>query len=1300
MLTSMHSSWRRLILGAGTLVAGAVLAALHFGAAYSDAATPAGPTVPVASAPPAPARQTEAQALAKSSGCESCHRYDIATDAATPDHRSMHANPGVVLGCTDCHGGNAQVQRPDAVQRHDKPYLAAMEQAHVLPRFPRRWSYPASRNPPGTYTQLNKESPQFIRFMNPGDLRVAREACGACHLPIIQANERSLMSTSAMLWGGAAYNNGILPYKRYILGESYTATGEPATIKNPVPTTAQMRAMGILDSLAPLPAWETVPPGDVFRVFERGGKVINSIFPEIGLPNVTGLVQRLDEPGRPDIRQSNRGPGTGSRIAVPLINITKTRLNDPHLWFLGTNEQPGDYRSSGCTACHTPYANDRDPKHSGPYAKNGHEGMSATTDPTIPKNRSGHPISHQFTRAIASSQCMVCHMHQPNIFVNSFYGTTMWDYESDAPFMWPKQQKYPTPEESRRILDRNPEEAATRGLWGDPEFSKKVSELNPQLKDGQFADYHGHGWNFRQIFKRDRKGTLVDKHNQPVSDDDPNKFKKAVHLSSVHMDVGMQCVDCHFAQDSHGNGHIYGEVAAAIEIDCKDCHGSASKYPSLFTSGPAAKPGGMDMKLLRTQDGRRRFEWREGRLYQRSAVDPTLEWEMSLVKDTVTSTHPKYNEKAARAKLMLAGRAGQDGTWGTAGAGQSYAHDDEKVACYTCHLSWTTSCAGCHLPIQANAKTERKHYEGGETRNYASYNPQVAREDMFQLGKAGTVKGSKVTPVRSSSALVLSSTNANRERIYIQQPPVAASGFSSQAFAPHYPHTERKTETKTCSDCHVNQANDNNAIMAQLLLQGTNFVNFVGFNAWLGEAGHVEAVQVTEWEEPQAVIGSYLHRYAYPDWYRNHRAAQARLQVSHDHATRGAAQCVQLRGEYLFVAEGAGGMRVYDVASIANKGISQPIISAPFSPLGHNTHVSSGNATCVALPTNQPIAPARNTGELMRVTNQEQPFHPIYHYAFISDSREGLIVVNVDTLADGEPRNNFLKRAVTWNGDGSTKGVLDGARHITVGGHYLYVTTPVGLVVVDVNDPLKPQWVATVPLRDPRASALQFRYLWVTTALGLELIDVTSPRAPQALPAATVPLRDARKVYLARTYAYVAAGAEGLVVVDIERPTQPRIDSRLQQGPSAWASLSDSQDVVVGSTNASLFAYVADGVNGLKVVQLTAPDTQPKFYGFSPVPKPQVIAWRATRSPALALSKGLDRDRAVDETGGQIAVFGRIGSRPFTAAEMGKLYLRQDGTVWTVSDTPGTSYSHVGSTPPPAASRTAPVAADAATVRR
>src|SRR5262249_39313804 len=154
-----------------------------------------------------------------------------------------------------------------------------------------------------------------------------------------------------------------------------------------------------------------------------------------------------------------------------------------------------------------------------------------------------------------------------------------------------------------------------------------------------------------------------------------------------------------------------------------------------------------------------------------------------LVKDTVNPSHPKYNPKAARAKLMSSDMSMQ---WGLGVDPGKLAHGDDRMSCYSCHLSWTTSCAGCHLPIQANAKTERHHYEGGETRNFATYNPQVARDEMFQLGRQGSVKGGKIVPVRSSSALVLSSTNINRERIYIQQPPISSSGFSSQAFAPHY----------------------------------------------------------------------------------------------------------------------------------------------------------------------------------------------------------------------------------------------------------------------------------------------------------------------------------------------------------------------------------------------------------------------------------------------------------------------------------------------------------------------------------
>jgi hypothetical protein len=104
-------------------------------------------------------------------------------------------------------------------------------------------------------------------------------------------------------------------------------------------------------------------------------------------------------------------------------------------------------------------------------------------------------------------------------------------------------------------------------------------------------------------------------------------------------------------------------------------------------------------------------------------------------------------------------------------------------------------------------------------------------------------------------------------------------------------------------------------------------------------------------------------------------------------------------------------------------------------------------------------------------------------------------------------------------------------------------------------------------------------------------------------------------------------------------------------------------------TNASVFAYVADGRNGLRVVQLVSANATAGAFGFSPRPSPSLIATYPTTAPALSISKGLDRDRAVDESGNQIAVFGRRGARPFTLDEMHRLYLR-DGKVWTVTDAP------------------------------
>src|SRR5438093_20244 len=563
---------------------------------------------------------TQQEALQRSAGCLDCHRgiEDI--------HNGL-----INLGCIDCHGGDASVRFQANSAKGSAVYDGAKKKAHVQPRFPEEWK--SSANPKRSYALVNRESPEFMRFVNPGDLRVAPMSCGTvdCHPGEVHKVNKSMMTTGSMLWGAALYNNGSFPLKNYRFGESYGPDGTPQRLQTvPLPNTEEIRNEGILSYLDPLPRWEITQMGNILRTFERGGRKAV----EVGLP----IPQ--EPPGRPTQNLlSPRGLGTLLRTDPVYLGLQKTRLLDPILSFMGTNDHPGDYRSSGCTACHVVYANDRDPFHSGPYAKFGHKGLSSSADPTIPKDEPGHPIKHQFTRAIPSSQCVVCHMHPGTLVLNTYYGTTWWDLETDGEHLYPKQSRKLSAEEVRQIQERNPEGAALRGWWGEPKFLETVSDLNPRLKHTQFADFAGHGWIFRNVFKKDRKGNLLDSSDKAVSEVTPEKLSKAVrettgnpkeregipvHLKDIHLEKGMHCVDCHFRQDNHGNGKLYGETRNAVEIDCADCHGTVQKRanPTSQTALTSAAAGGNRMlDYMRIPSGKDRFFIKDGILYQRSAVE-------------------------------------------------------------------------------------------------------------------------------------------------------------------------------------------------------------------------------------------------------------------------------------------------------------------------------------------------------------------------------------------------------------------------------------------------------------------------------------------------------------------------------------------------------------------------------------------------------------------------------------------------------------------------------------------------------
>jgi hypothetical protein len=1173
----------------------------------------------------------------------------------------------VGLSCTACHGGN--------------PATKLKEEAHVKPKFPDEWRRAGNysgANPERSNTLLNRESWEFVRFVNPGDLRVAAKTCGSgsCHEIESKNVARSMMTHGAMLWGAALYNNGSFHLKDPRFGESYSESGAPQTLLATEVTDEERRSKGLLSLLDPIPRWEISQPGNVLRVFERGGRRRL----EVGLPD------KEEDPGKPDKGLSARGFGTANRTDPVFLGLQKTRLLDPTLNHLGTNDHPGDYRSSGCSACHVIYANDREPKHSAFYQTAGNLGRSQTADTSIPKNESGHPIKHQFTSQIPSSQCMVCHMHPGTNMVASYMGLTWWDNESDGAKLYPAKQRDPSQDEEREKLNRNPEGSSLRGLWSDFDFLKDTGtpEFNALLHNTQFADSHGHGWLFRKVFKRDRKGNLLDADDNIVSPDDPAKFSKAVHLADIHLERGMHCVDCHFRQDSHGDGNLYNEPRAAIEIACEDCHGTIKQKATLFTSGPAAALAtgtaadrrksqnqplmGQDLTRIRvrdaeggriplfqrvTRDRKRKDEkgvdvdLKAGDVMQNSMVVPGRWWRVPQTLDTVTPGARDFNEKSRYAKTIRK----DNKTWGDVPANTTeLAHRDDDMTCVSCHSSWMTSCFGCHLSMQANRKMPNRHNEGGNTRNYTQYNFQVLRDDVFMLGRDGTVTGNRVAPVRSSSAILVSSQNQNREWIYSQQQTTSAEGFAGQAFNTHVPHTVRAKETKGCSDCHVSEKNDNNAWLAQLLLQGTNFVNFMGRYVYVAADDALEVVVATEQSEPQAVIGSTLQKLAYPMNYDRFVRGGRELKTFYEHVGNPKVLQVQLRGEYAYVAAGEGGLRVYDVAQIDQKGFSERIVTAPVSRFGQKFWVKTKYAVAVAAPTTLAVDPARTR----RAENEEQPIHPLYAYLYVADKYEGLILVNAATLLDGDPLNNYLKRArEAFNPDGA----LTGANNITIAGTYAYITTENALVVVDLNEPLDPRVIRKIPFNRPRAIAVQFRYAFVVDRDGLKVVDVTEPEEARLVESAVVPLGDAHDVYVARTYAYVANGKEGVAIVDVENPEKPRLDQTFNAG----GQLNDVHQVKIAMTNASLFAYVADGKNGLRILQLTSPETMPEYAGFSPRPRPELIATFKTKGDALAISKPLDRDRAVDESGNQISVFGRRGARPFTLTEMMRLLRTNDG---------------------------------------
>lgn len=175
----------------------------------------------------------------------------------------------------------------------------------------------------------------------------------------------------------------------------------------------------------------------------------------------TGEMKRVDRTKAfPDFY--NLPPEWNKQKPKYLVDYYRKACGRCHVWHPGRPLE-GEYRGSGCSSCHVFYSR---------------EGLYEGQDPTIPKNKGGHPVMHKITAKIPYQQCSRCHM-------------SLYKHENI------------------------------------PQSVKCKTGYGPE----------------------------------------------------VHIDRGIECIDCHTSIDMHGDGNIYYSLQFQVETRCSDCHGTRNLYP-------------------------------------------------------------------------------------------------------------------------------------------------------------------------------------------------------------------------------------------------------------------------------------------------------------------------------------------------------------------------------------------------------------------------------------------------------------------------------------------------------------------------------------------------------------------------------------------------------------------------------------------------------------------------------------------------------------------------------------------------
>ncbi len=265
--------------------------------------------------------------------------------------------------------------------------------------------------------------------------------------------------------------------------------------------------------------------------------------------------------------------------------------------------------------------------------------------------------------------------------------------------------------------------------------------------------------------------------------------KHYLHMQSdVHFKKGMLCQDCHTSNDMHGDGFLSGANAAAVEIECQDCHGTTSQYPWELPLGYADE---FNTTAI-ADEARGTTKTVAEYLKQGSVSEPKDGYLLSARGNPLTHVTKENDEvivhlasgKNIHLEPLKKLKADNKLSKKALLAMDSIASHMQSMECYSCHAVWAPQFYGSFIEIDYS-KSKKKITEGDSFSRWEE--PALAQNGEARISP--TIPASKMIKIISKDRKVL----------------VQNYVYAKSHVTPLQPHTMSK-ESRSCESCHVSSA--------------------------------------------------------------------------------------------------------------------------------------------------------------------------------------------------------------------------------------------------------------------------------------------------------------------------------------------------------------------------------------------------------------------------------------------------------------------------------------------------------------